>query len=357
MKKVFALLLAVLMLATTTACSKTSSSSSIDATTAATTTTADTATSEAETTTAAAFPLTITDQAGREVTISSQPQKIVSGYYISSSLLIALGLEDKIVGIEAKANKRPIYSLAAPELIDLPNVGTAKEFNLEGCAALEPDLVILPIKLKSAAASLEELGFATILVNPENDTLLTEMIDILGKATGTVEQADKLTEYIHTAKRALLNQIAPSSLIPSVYLAGNSDLLSTAGNKMYQSDMIALAGGRNVASDIDDTYWVEVSYEQLINWNPDYIILASDASYTVEDVLNNENLSQLSAVVSKQVYKLPADVESLDSPVPGCFLGSVWVASVIHSDYVTNDYALNAMKEFYAKFYDFEYQK
>ena len=107
---------------------------------------------------APAFPVTLTDQAGREVVIEELPEKLVSGYYITTSLLIALEADDRLVGIEAKANKRAIYSLAAPELIDLPNVGTAKEFDLEGCAALEPDLVILPMKLKNAAETLTGLG-------------------------------------------------------------------------------------------------------------------------------------------------------------------------------------------------------
>ena len=50
--------------------------------------------------------------------------------------MIALGLDDKLVGVEAKADKRNIYKLSAPELTSLPSVGTAKEFDLEGCAAL-----------------------------------------------------------------------------------------------------------------------------------------------------------------------------------------------------------------------------
>lgn len=74
-----------------------------------------------------AYPVTVTDQLGREVVIQQEPQKIVSGYYISSSLLIALGQAERMVGIEAKADSRPIYSLAAPKLLELPNVGTAKE--------------------------------------------------------------------------------------------------------------------------------------------------------------------------------------------------------------------------------------
>ena len=54
------------------------------------------------------YPLTVKDQAGRTITIEQEPQRLVSGYYISSSLLIALDLDEKMVGIEAKANKRAI---------------------------------------------------------------------------------------------------------------------------------------------------------------------------------------------------------------------------------------------------------
>src|SRR5699024_3386088 len=106
----------------------------------------------------AAYPLTLTDQAGREVTLEAEPGTPVSGYYISTSLLIALGLEDQLVGIEAKADSRPIYARSAPQLLDLPSVGTAKELDLEGCLALEPDLVILPLKLQDSADTLAEMG-------------------------------------------------------------------------------------------------------------------------------------------------------------------------------------------------------
>ena len=59
-----------------------------------------------------------------------------------------------MVGIESKSNKRPIYSLAAPEMLELPNVGTAKEFDLETCLSTEPDLVILPMKQKDTASAV-----------------------------------------------------------------------------------------------------------------------------------------------------------------------------------------------------------
>lgn len=302
------------------------------------------------------YPVTVTDHAGREVVIREEPQKLVSGYYISTSLLIALDLDEKLVGIEAKANKRAIYSLAAPELIDLPNVGTAKEFDLEGCAALEPDLVILPLKLKSAAETLEGLGIHVLLVNPENQELLTDMIHMIAAAANTEDKAAELLGFT-AAQEAYLAKTLTGAATPSVYLAGNSDLLSTAGNAMYQSDMIRLAGGRNVAAEMEDTYWVEIDYEQLLSWNPDYIILASDAAYTVDDVLADPNLADCNAVVNGNVYQLPNKAEAWDSPVPSGILGALWLANILHSDLLTDADCAAKIDEYYETFYDFTYSE
>ncbi len=296
------------------------------------------------------YPVTVTDQAGREVTIEKEPSSIVSGYYISSSLLIALGLKDKVVGIEAKADKRPIYKLAAPELTELPNVGTAKEFNLETCAALSPDLVILPMKLKDAAQSLTDLGITVLLVNPESQDLLTEMINTIATATNTNSEAAKLLAYIDSQKDMLTSAL--SGVEPeSVYLAGNSSFLSTAGPSMYQSSIIELAGGKNAADSITDTYWAEISYEQLLAWDPSYIIIASDAEYTVDDVMNDPNLAECTAVKNSHVYAIPGDMEALDSPVPAGILASVWLAGILHPDQISADTYTTEMTNYYETFY------
>lgn len=302
------------------------------------------------------YPVTLVDQAGREVTIAAEPEKLVSGYYISSSLLIALDLDVKMVGIENKADKRAIYRLSAPELIDLPNVGTAKEFDLEGCAALEPDLVILPMKLKNAADTLTNLGIDVLLVNPENQELLNEMIDLIAAATNTVDKAQTLKDFTG-AQENKLKEVLGEAEKPGVYLAGNSSMLSTAGDAMYQSDMIRLAGGINVASEITDTYWQEVSYEQLLAWNPDYIILASDADYSVEDVLSDPNLVDCKAVIDGNVYQMPNKAEAWDSPVPSGILGAVWLASVLHPDAFTLEESNALIDEYYETFYGFTYSE
>ncbi len=297
-----------------------------------------------------AFPMTVLDQAGREVTFEKMPETIVSGYYISTSAIIALGIKDKLVGIEAKAGKRNIYRLSAPELIDLPNVGSAKEFDLEGCMALDPDLAILPLKLKDAAETLEEMGIKVLLVNPESKEEMQEMIRLIAKVTGTEERAEDL-EAFTAAEEVRLSSLAGDR--PVVYMTSNSDLLATAGKNMYQSDMITLAGGTNAAEEIEDTYWANVSYEQILVWNPDVILLAAEASFSVEDVLNDPALQEVNAVQNGKVYLMPADIEGWDSPVPGAVLGSVYLASLLY-DEVTEEEYNETVRSFYETFYGFD---
>ena len=209
------------------------------------------------------YPLTVTDQAGRTITFEKAPEKIASSYYISTSLLLALGLQDKLVGIEAKANTRNIYKLAAPAIVSLPNMGTAKEFNTEACVAATPDVVFLPIKLKKTADTLESLGIKAVVVNPEDQSLLEECITLVGKITNNVGRAEALNNSIKTFLADNKTNVSGENT-PSVYLAGNSSVLSTAGSKMYQNTLLTNAGGKNVASELTDTYWANVSYEQIL---------------------------------------------------------------------------------------------
>ncbi len=355
-KRFLALILAAIMTAASLAgCASKSGSSKSTETGATTSVVEQTTAAQAEEKTEEAkeaFPVTVTDQLGREVTIEKEPQKLVSGYYISTSIVIALDLEDKLVGVEAKAGKRAIYKLAAENIVNLPSVGTAKEFDLEGCASLSPDLVIVPAKLKDKISSMEELGLTVIAVNPEDNDLLKEAIELIGKATGQTAKADDLVKTMDTGISSLKDRLG-SETAPSVYLAGNSSVLETAGAKMYQNTLIENAGGVNVAAEIEDTYWAEVSYEQILKWDPDYIILAADAGYTVDDVLKDTNLADCKAVKNGNVYIVPSDTEALDSPVPAGYLGSYYIASVIHSDIISEEDFQTEAVNFYEKFYGF----
>lgn len=304
-----------------------------------------------------AFPVTVTDQAGREVTIEKQPERIVSGYYISTSTLIAMDLAGKLVGIEARAETRPIYQLATPELLQLPNVGTARDFNMEACLALEPDLVVLPIRLSDAADTLADMGVPAILVSPESVDELLDMITLLAAATGISSPADYLYAYLEVSFFDITNSAQQISSRKTVYFTGTSSYLSTAPEGMFQSSLISIAGGINAAGGLDGESRQEVSYEQLLVMNPEYIIIASEAGFDIEDILNDPQLESIHAVIEGQVYKMPAAFEAWDSPVPSSFLGMRWLQCII-TDYADPDEQMEKMREsafdFYNEFYGIE---
>lgn len=299
------------------------------------------------------YPIVVTDQVGREVTIEKEPKTIVSGYYISTSLLIALDQEEKIVGVENNPEKRPVYEKSAPHLLELPQVGTVKELDLEQCALLQPDLMVLPFKLKDTANSLEQLGIPVLYVKPESKEFLDEAITLLGMVTNSNERVVELQSMIYEKNKEMQECIKESDK-PTVYITGNSNFLSTAGSQMYQHSLIEAAGGENVAKELDDFSWAEISYEQLLAWNPEYIILAADAKFDIDTVLADENLAGCKAVKNGNVYQIPKTIESWDSPVPGSMLGSLWLANVLHPDVYDVSLYEAAVEEFYAQFYGFE---
>ena len=294
------------------------------------------------------YPLTLTDQTGRNVTIPKKPERIVSGYYITTSTLIALGVKDRICGIENDAEKRNIYRLAAPKLLELPGVGDVKNLDIEACASLNPDLVILPPQLKAAAETLSGLGIPVILVDPETGDKAEEMITLLGKVVSAEQKALELVSYIRSVKEKLKSCPGEKA---RVYLSGNSRFLKTTGKKMYQSEMIRDAGNENVADDIEESFWAEVGYEQILVWNPELMLLASEAVYTVEDVLGDPALGGVKAIDNIRVYAMPSDIEAWDSPVPGAVLGSLYLSSLTGG--VTEEEYRASVKEFYETFYGF----
>lgn len=314
-----------------------------------------------EPTTDVTYPVTVKDMAGREVTLEKQPERIVSGYYISSSACIALGLTDKMVGIEDKSAKRPIYKLAAPALIDLPNVGSAKAFDLEACIATEPDLVILPMKQKDTAQTLQEMGIATLLVLPESHEQLIEMLTLIGTATNTVKQAEKLISYYNTKLSAVteLTRDIPDDEKPVVYLGSTSDILRTAPREMYQASLITTAGGKNAGDVLEGSSWTDIDNETFLTMNPDVIVIPTDnfavssPDYTVEDVLNNATFADVTAVKNGAVYQMPVGFEAWDSPVPSGILGTLWMLHTLHPElYTAEQFAADA-DEFYSTFYGF----
>ena len=298
-------------------------------------------------------PITVTDQIGREVTLDAPAEKLVSSYYISTALLIALGCEDNLAGIEMKGETRELYRLAAPELLELPAVGSGKGINVEETAALEPDVVIIPKRLEESVESFEALGIPVVVVNPETQKEFEDCINLLAQITATEEAGEELLGYYHE-KMEFAREITKNADRPKVYLSSGSDYLRTCTSNMYQNDLIAMAGGENVSEELTDGYWTAVSAEQLAAWNPEYIFGVSYAEYDLESFTDNQAFAQVEAVKNNRVLTFPSRIEAWDYPTPSSILGILWLTSTLHPDlYPAEEYRKEAA-EFYQKFFDIQ---
>ncbi|MDB2101636.1 ABC transporter substrate-binding protein [Clostridium paraputrificum] len=298
--------------------------------------------------------VTVVDQLGREVELDGTPEKIISSYYISTSLLINLGVQDKLVGIEAKAKTREMYKKVAKELIDLSAVGTSKEINIEECANLNPDLVIIPTRLKEFIPKFEELNIPVIAIEPETLDQFKETVKLIGKAVGKEEKANKLVNYYDDtiSKVKELNKNLTEK--QNVYLAGSDSVLKTCTSKMYQNYMFEVCGGENVTKELTDGYWTTISVEELVKKNPDVIYMVGYASYSKDDILKDERLKGINAIKNNKIYVFPSTLEAWDYPTPSSMLGILWLENNLHPDlYSKEDYIKDA-KDFYKEFYDIE---
>ena len=298
--------------------------------------------------------ITVTDQAGREVTLDGPAKKLVSTYYISTALLIALGCEDGLVGIEKKADTRELYKLAAPELLELPAVGSGKGINVEETAALEPDVVIIPLRLEDSAKSFEELGIPVIVVNPETQEDFEACVELLAQVTGTEQTGGQLLDYYHEKMEEARSLTANLEDKPTVYLAAGSDYLSTCTSKMYQNDLIQMAGGINVSEELTDGYWQTISAEQLLNWNPQWIFAVNYAEYTLDDLKSDGALSGVQAVADGNVWTFPSEIEAWDYPTPSSVLGVLWLTCMLHPEVYSQEEFMEEAQDFYQTFFQID---
>lgn len=301
-------------------------------------------------------PIVVVDQAGNTITLEKPAERVVTCFYGQTYAMVALGLTDKLVGMEKKASSRPVYAAAAPQLLELPNVGSQKEFNVEAAIALEPDVVLLPMKLKDTAATLEAVGITVVLCYPESQELLEEQLTLIATVCGAPEKAEALLDYYHTkfAEMETLTSALTDEQKPSVLVTSVSSYMAVAPDAMYQATLITNAGGVNAATGLEGTYWTDVSYEQLLVMNPDVIVIPSEAEYTPEDILADAQLADVTAVKNGAVYAMPNAWDAWDSPIPSGVLGTLWLMAHIHGDLYTMDQLTADVAYFYKTFYGFD---
>ncbi len=243
-------------------------------------------------------PITVTDSAGREITIEEAPEKIVSGAPANTEILYALGLGDQIVGVTDWCN----YPL---EAMDKPTVGGFSDINLEKVVELDPHIVFGAIGVQGPLIqSFEDAGIVFVAIEPETLDELIDSIELIGAIAGKEQEAQELISDMESRIDAVKEKVVdiPEDERPGVLYEVWNDPVMTIGPNTYISDMIEIAGGRNIFSDAQDN-WPVVDIESILARDPQVIISSMHHHRSGPDEFYQMNTwSEISAIRNKRVY-------------------------------------------------------
>jgi iron complex transport system substrate-binding protein len=269
----------------------------------------------------AAFPLTILDDLGQTLTISTAPQRIISLAPSNTEILFALGLDNRIVAVDTDSNYPPAVQRKT-------RVGSGLSPSLESIVALRPDLVLLwDNSAKELQQKLLQLNIKAVAFAPQRLTEIYGCIERIGRITGTEETAQTVVAGMRQKVATVTAAVAKSPGKPLVFYEVWPDPLFTAGPGSFIDELINLAGGTNIAADTK-TAWPVLSMETVIVKNPDVILTPFARAESVVSGKNKASWANIKAVRLNRVYQIDQDIMS--RPGPRLADGLVTIAKLLH---------------------------
>ncbi|MEL9939617.1 MAG: ABC transporter substrate-binding protein [Ignisphaera sp.] len=229
------------------------------------------------------WPRTIVDALGREITFNEPPKRVVSTIPSITEDLFAIGVGDRVVGVDS-------YSNYPPEVLDLVKqgkitvVGGPWTLDVEKIISLKPDVVFMCRDVSPQEtgfrAKLEEAGIKTFFLicdAARNQYDIYADLMTLGQIFGVEDKAKEIVESMQRKIDEISSKLVNASKPRVLWLVGPPSwgLYSTGGDT-FINWVITTAGGNNIASGYSK--WPTLSYEFILSKDPEIIIV------TVHDV-------------------------------------------------------------------------
>ncbi|MGB2841316.1 MAG: ABC transporter substrate-binding protein [Halobacteriota archaeon] len=309
------------------------------------------------------YPRTITDSAGRNVTIDKPLARIVVLNTDVAEAIRALGAKDRIVGVTDTITKGTDFF---PEISKREIVGSWREIDPESVLQLDADAVFTYVEVGPGPEYIEDKLPTTITVirldfyKPE--TLRDEML----KLGYLLDEEENASEYIKwhdkyvgeiEAKMPGLSEVEK----PRVFLDKSGEE-SPKERKTYTtasggiSTLCELAGGKNIAAELEGTY-PEAELEWILDQNPEIIVgLSNSGGYETDDesVLKEEyerivelpGFGNITAVEDEHVYLMDSSVPF----APGYPIGLAYMAKWFYPEEFADLDPQAIHQEYVAKF-------
>ncbi len=287
------------------ACASTEApSTSVQPTAEATPTAAPTDEAVAEPTSAPEVAI-LTDMVGRQVKLPAQVETVVSLASSNTEILYAIGAGDMLIG-------RDSYSDYPEEVADVAVVGDFNGPNIEAIAEAQPDVVLASSLLEDVINQLTDLGITVFCTEASDYEGIYTSIELIGTICGKTEEASALCAQMRETIDAV-HAAAATENQPTVYYVMSFGEYGewSGGPGSFINTAIELAGGIPVTKDMGET-WVNPSIEQVVELDPDIILLSS--LYTIEDLSAANGYADMRAVQEGNVYLVNPDLVELPGP-------------------------------------------
>ena len=268
-------------------------------------TTDETVAAEATTTTeAAAFPVTVGD-----LTLGTEPQRIVSMSATATEMLFAIGAGDKVIAVDNFSN----YPAQTAELEKVD----AYQPNVEAISSLEPDLVIISYDPGNLVEQLNALSipvFAAYAVSNLDGAY--EQLEQLGALTGRLAEAVQLSATMQAEIAEIVAGVTKTEpsltyfyeLDPTLYTITSNTFV---GGVMASLGLVSVADGVEAGND-----YPQLSAEVLVDKDPSIIFLADTkcCAQSLQTVAERDGWAELTAVKTGSVVELDDDIASRWGP-------------------------------------------
>jgi len=282
----------------------------------------DNAGDSSETTVETSYPLTVIDSFGREVTIESEPMKIISLSPAVTEIVYALGRSDRLIA-------RTDYCNYPQEVVEIESIGQIMDPNIERIVELEPDIAIAAAHFQmDTLKKLEEAGIKVVIVYGEDSFEGAYFaIEELGKILNAQGAASQIVADMKATVEEVTQKVAGRERPSVYYVVGFGEWGDyTAGRDTFIGKLLEMAGAKNAADDVEG--W-SYSLEKLIEKNPDYIICSKDDNHR-EQLKTAEGYKTLDAIVNDRILEI--DKNKLERQGPRIAEGLREIAEYLHPD-------------------------
>ena len=268
---------------------------------------------------------TYTDGAGRKVEIHDTPQRIISLAPHITEILYAIGLEEQIIGVT-------LFSDFPEKARKKEKIGSYVNLNLEKIISLSPDLIIATSdgNDKEDIDRLSSMGYTVYVISHSNIKGIFRSILNIGEITRKETKAKELVATMEKRIETVRLKLRSVKIRSVFYQLGDNPLI-TAGRNTFIDSLIELAGGRNIAGELDILY-PHYSIEKVLASSPEVIVISSMSEKTVSGGAFKKWAvwKEIPAVKHDEIYFINPDL--IHRPGPRVVEGLERLSKMIHPE-------------------------